>query len=113
VKGGKLIREARRRAGLTQVELARRVDVSQPVVARWEAGAGSMTMANLVRVLRGCGFGLDLRLAPLDEGADHDWSLVEANLARTPDQRLAHAEAAANLVLSGRAAMAKARRARR
>ena len=105
MRGGQLIREARRRAGLRQRDLAARLGVSQPVVARWERDSGSVTLATLTRVLGACGFGLDARLVPLDEGADHDWSLVRVNLGLSPEQRLAKAAAAANLVLAGRAAM--------
>jgi transcriptional regulator with XRE-family HTH domain len=104
-----LTREARRRAGLSQIELARRLGVSQPVVARWEADTGSITLENLARVLAACRFALEMRLVPIDDGAAHDWSLVEANLTRTPDERLAQAEAAANLVLAGRAAVRRTR----
>ena len=104
------MREARLRAGLTQAALAGRLGVTQPVVARWERDTGSLTLRNLDRVLRACGFWLDARLAPLDEGAEHDWSLVQTNLALTPTERLQQAEAAANLVLAGRAAMARRRR---
>lgn len=105
MRGGQLIREARRRAGLTQAALAHRLGVRQPVVARWERDTNSVTLATLDRVLRACGFSLEARLAPLDDGADHDWSLIQANLALTPSERLAQAEEAANLVIAGRAAM--------
>ena len=110
MRGGQLIREARRRAGLTQRELARRAGVSQPVVARWEAEAGSVRLDTLTRVLAVCGFALEFGLVPLDEGAEHDWSLVQANLALTPEERLAQAAAAANLVLAGRSAVRRAGR---
>ena len=109
MRGGTLIREARRRNGLTQRQLAGRLGVSQPVVARWEADTSSTTVENLTRVLRMCGFGLEVRLVPVDAGDAHDWSMVEANLARSPRERLAQAEAAANLVLAGRAEMRRER----
>lgn len=35
---GRLLKKAREEAGLTQQELADRVGVEQPSVARWEAG---------------------------------------------------------------------------
>jgi hypothetical protein len=84
--------------------------VSQPVVARWESDSSSISLENLTRVLRACGFALETRLVPLDDGEAHDWSMVEANLERSPQERLAQAKAAANLVLAGRAAMAEAKR---
>ncbi len=111
MRGGALIREARRRAGLTQRQLGGRLGVSQPVVARWEADSSSVSLENLTRVLRACGFGLEMRLVPLDDGDAHDWSMVEANLALTPEERLAQATTAANLVLAGRKAMRGAKKA--
>jgi transcriptional regulator with XRE-family HTH domain len=106
MRGGQILREARRRAALTQSALAARLGVSQPVVARWEADRGSITVENLARAVEACGFALDFRLRPVDAGDAHDWSLVATNLRMTPQQRLTHATAAANLVLSGRAALA-------
>ena len=108
MQGGQLVKEARRRAGLTQRELGDRLGVSQPVVARWEADSSSVTLRNLTRILRACGFRLDARLVPVDEGAEHDWSLIRFNLDLTPEERLVQAVDAANLVLAGRAAMAEA-----
>ena len=69
-----------------------------------------MTLANLERVVAACGFAIDLRLREVDEGSSHDWSLVEANLDLTYEQRLAQAEAAANFALAGRSAVASAGR---
>jgi transcriptional regulator with XRE-family HTH domain len=109
MQGGQLIREARRRAGMRQRDLAERLGVSQPVVARWERDRGSVTLANLTRILRACGYWLDVRLAPIDDGSAHDWSLVQANLRLTPEQRLERAASAANLVLAGRDAVRRAR----
>ena len=67
-----------------------------------------MTLANLERVVGACGFAADVRLRELDEGASHDWSLVESNLRMTYEERLAQAEAAANFVLTGRSSVASA-----
>lgn len=66
-----------------------------------------MTLVTLTRALRACGFELETRLRRLDDGEAHDWSLVRRNLELTPRQRLDQVAAAANLVLGGRAAMAK------
>ena len=46
-----IIREARRSAGLTQAELARRLGVAQPVVARLETRAANPTVETLDRTL--------------------------------------------------------------
>lgn len=47
-----LLLEARRRAGLTQAELARRAGTSQAMVARYETGIASPTVRTLRRLLR-------------------------------------------------------------
>ncbi|GAB33270.1 helix-turn-helix domain-containing protein [Gordonia otitidis] len=45
-----LIRSAREAQGLTQSELARRMESSQSVIARWEAGDKAIAMVNLSRL---------------------------------------------------------------
>jgi predicted transcriptional regulator len=55
-----LIREARRTAGLTQVQLAERAGVAQSVIARLERGGGNPTLATLERVLHAAGHRLEL-----------------------------------------------------
>lgn len=66
--GGDLIREARRRAGLTQTELAHNLATTQSVIARWESGHRSPTFATTVRALRACDLRLDTKLVPVDDG---------------------------------------------
>lgn len=85
MRGGALIREARRRAGLTQAELARRMGTSQSAVARWERGRQSPSFDTVIRALRACGLDLDIHLVAYD---DSDASLFEGYLAMTPDQRV-------------------------
>lgn len=65
--GGDLIREARRRAGLTQAELAARAGTSQPGIARWESGRTAVSLDDVLRVVGLCGFDLELSLVPRDE----------------------------------------------
>jgi transcriptional regulator with XRE-family HTH domain len=62
-----LVREARRRAGLTQAELARRAGTSQPAVARYERGRAVPDIATLARLVQACGFELRLELAEADQ----------------------------------------------
>ena len=64
--GGPLIREARLRAGLTQQELAERTGRERSVIARWEQGAVSPSIDNLLAVVHACGFDLPLVLVPRD-----------------------------------------------
>lgn len=59
VHAGKLIREARERAGISQAELARRVTAHPQNVAKWEA-AEVQTTTTLARLA--AGLGLELRL---------------------------------------------------
>jgi uncharacterized protein len=55
-----LLRDARRGAGLTQAELARRAGTSQAMVARYETGVASPTVRTLQRLLRAAGRELEL-----------------------------------------------------
>lgn len=83
---GHLIREARRQAGLTQAELAKKLDTAQPNVARWESSAISPTVDNLLRVLAACDCDLLVRLLPRSEGK---WqSLDSSEIDLTADKQL-------------------------
>jgi transcriptional regulator with XRE-family HTH domain len=65
--GGDLIREARRRAGLTQAELAARAGTSQSGIARWESGRTAVSLDDVIRLVRLCGFDLEVMLLPRDD----------------------------------------------
>jgi len=65
--GGDLIREARRRAGLTQAELAVLAGTSQSGIARWEAGRTAVSLDDAIRLVRLCGFDLEVMLLPRDD----------------------------------------------
>ncbi|WP_185976253.1 helix-turn-helix transcriptional regulator [Mycolicibacterium sp. 018/SC-01/001] len=65
--GGDLVREARKRAALTQRELAERAGTVQPVVARWESGRTAISLDDVRRVVRLCGFDLEIMLVPADD----------------------------------------------
>jgi transcriptional regulator with XRE-family HTH domain len=88
-----LIVEARRRAKLTQRELADRLGTHQPVVARWESGRTSPDFATVENVLFACGLHLSVALSPVDE---HDDVLIERELRRTPHERLTSMVGAVN-----------------
>jgi predicted nucleotidyltransferase/DNA-binding XRE family transcriptional regulator len=60
---GVLLREARRRAGLSQVELGRRAGVTQSVVSAYESGAREPSLRTLARLVSATGFDLDVRLS--------------------------------------------------
>ena len=80
-----LMVEARRRANLTQRELADRLATHQPVVARWESGRTNPDFSTVEDVLLACGFHLSVALTPVDE---HDDVLIERELRRTPHERI-------------------------
>src|SRR5215472_13191759 len=65
--GGDLIREARRRAGLTQTQLATHAGTTQSAIARWESGRTAVSLDDVRRLARLCGFELELMLVPRDD----------------------------------------------
>ena len=83
--GGPLIREARLRAGLTQQELAERTGRERSVLARWEQGAVSPSIDNLLAVVHACGFELPLVLVPRDTSRDER---LEDGRLLSPERRL-------------------------
>lgn len=85
MRGGELIREARRRAGLTQVGLAELMQTTQAVIARWETGKRSPTCERVVEAIRACGFDLAVRIVSPDD--DHGL-LIEEALRMSPRERL-------------------------
>ena len=110
MRGNHLIREVRRRAGLTQTELAERLGTTQSAIARLETGHGSPTLARLSEIAEACGFDIHLRIVPMD-AEEHDWSMVRDNAALPPDQRVERSLAAMRFAHAFRAAGAEARAA--
>ena len=106
MRGGTLIREARRRAGLTQVELAARLGTTQSAIARLERGATEPSFERVFDALRACGFDLVPRLLPAD---DTDWSVASTNLRVDPDTRVRRHQAAVRFAEAGRRALRDAR----
>jgi len=107
-QGGNLIREARRRAGLTQRELAERVGTTQSAIARLERGGTEPAYERVVEAVRACGLELVPQLVAAD---DADWSIASTNLAVGPDARVRRHQAALRFARAGRQAMAGGRRA--
>lgn len=60
--GGELLRAARRRAGLTQAELAARAGVPRTMISAYERGVRDATLPTLGRMVRAAGFELEVRL---------------------------------------------------
>lgn len=86
MKGGLLIKEARRRAGLTQSELAKRLRTSQSVVARWERGTREPSFKKTAEAVRACGFELSVSLPRYDD--EHDIGLAAGLVPLAPAERL-------------------------
>ena len=80
-----LIRQARRRAGLTQAELAANAATTQSAVARWESGGSTPSVETLQRIVEACGLELRYGLAP---AGSTEWSLAQRNMALDYEQRL-------------------------
>ena len=100
------MREARRRAGLTQRELAERAGTTQSAIARIERGATEPAYDRVRRLVSACGFDLVPRIAPKDES---DWSVAQANLRLGPEARVRQHQAAVRFAREGREALARAR----
>jgi transcriptional regulator with XRE-family HTH domain len=83
---GRLLGDARRRAGLTQADLAQRLAISQAAVARLEQPESNPRLATLDRALRAAGVELVISTRPRQPSVDE--SLVRQQLALTPAQRL-------------------------
>jgi transcriptional regulator with XRE-family HTH domain len=84
--GATVLRQSRRRAKLSQRELAARAGVPQSTIARIEAGLSDPHLRLFDRLLRACGQELEAfpRL-----GVGIDRSQLRANLQLTPAARLA------------------------
>ena len=60
----KAVIEARNRVGLTQAELARKMETTQPVLARLEGGRARPSMRTLECLARATGTRLQIRFEP-------------------------------------------------
>ena len=92
--GNDLIREARKRRGLTQQQLAERLDTTQSAVARLESGATAPSFDRVIEILRALDLDLDFMLVERDES---DWMLASANLGLTPEALFERHESTAAL----------------
>ncbi|MHB8696048.1 MAG: helix-turn-helix transcriptional regulator [Solirubrobacteraceae bacterium] len=64
VVSASLIREARMRAGLSQVQLAELSGKAKVQIGRWETGVVAPSIDTLLEIVRVCGFDLALMLEP-------------------------------------------------
>jgi transcriptional regulator with XRE-family HTH domain len=86
MNGGDLIRRARQAEGLTQAQLARRLGITQPSVARLEAAGENVTLGTLQRALNVMDRTLEIRSARMPSSVD-ETQVAEA-LRLTPGERL-------------------------
>lgn len=84
---GELLRETRRRHGLSQRQLAARARTSQAAISRVERGLVSPTVETLANLLDLMGDELRLDAEPIDYG--HDLTLLIPNLELSVEERLA------------------------
>jgi transcriptional regulator with XRE-family HTH domain len=83
--GNDLVREARKRARLTQAELAERAGTTQSAIARIETGESAPSFDSVLRLVRLCGMDLDMMLVERD---DSDWIQAQRLASLTPEERL-------------------------
>ena len=86
MRPGSSLANARRRAGLSQRELASRTGIAQPTIARIERDREDPRFATLSRLLRACD--AELALVPAG-GTGIDRTEIRELLALSPAQRVA------------------------
>jgi transcriptional regulator with XRE-family HTH domain len=93
---GGLLREARKRHGLTQKQLAARARTSQAAISRIERGLVSPSVGTLATLLDLMGEELVLDAHPIDYG--HDMTLNRENLRHPLEERLRRQASWANAI---------------
>ncbi len=81
-----LVRDLRQAAGLTQAELADRLGMSQPAIAKLEREGANPTVRTLDRVVRATGY--QLQLIPSAWSDTVDESMIRADLKQAPGERI-------------------------
>jgi len=85
---GRMVRDARKRAQLTQRELAAKSGIPQETIARIERGRADPRVTTLDRLLEACDYGLE-SMPRLGIGVDR--TQIRELLKLTPSERLARA----------------------
>jgi len=85
MRGGDYILMARRRAGLTQRELADRLGLRQATIARWERGDRHVAVEDVEAVVGACGLHLEAHLVVEDRSW---WSQIALQLELEPLDRV-------------------------
>lgn len=85
IAAGTVVRTARRNAGLSQAELARRLDTTQSAVARLESARSNPRIDTLDRAVAAAGQQITVSVEP---GFGLDESLIASALRIEPAERL-------------------------
>jgi transcriptional regulator with XRE-family HTH domain len=85
IAAGPLVKEARRKAGLSQAELARRLGTTQSAIARLEKPGANPRLETLIDAVEATGHAID---AKLTSGPGLDETMIAANLRMPPAERL-------------------------
>jgi transcriptional regulator with XRE-family HTH domain len=85
-----LVKDARKSAGLSQYELARRLGTTQSAIARLEARGANPRLQTLIRAVEATGNTLDAQVSPRARGIDE--TLISGGLHESPAERLHHFE---------------------
>lgn len=91
-----VLRDARRRHGVTQAQLAARARTSQAAISRIERSLVSPTVETAARLLDLLGEDLRLSAEPIEYG--HDRTLLRENLLLKPEERIRRQAAWANQI---------------
>jgi transcriptional regulator with XRE-family HTH domain len=110
IRCGALVKEARRRHGLDQAELAKRLGTSQPAISRIERDQVSPTVETLNRILEAMGETLQVSVlklsGPAPGGSNQSIAELRADYRLSPEERLTQAarlsEAATELAAQAR-----------
>ncbi len=85
VKSAVLLREARLRAGLSQVALAQRSGKDRQQINRYEAGGVAPSLDTLAELIRACGFDVSLELVARQSGNEDQLDRLQD---LSPERRL-------------------------
>jgi transcriptional regulator with XRE-family HTH domain len=87
MRSADLLIAGRRRAGLSQGQLAERLGRRQSTIARWETGAQRPPLESVLDALHACGVELAVGMPRYDDSYD---SLIAQQLRRDPAERVIH-----------------------
>ncbi len=87
MRSADLLVAGRRRAGLSQEQLAERLGRAQSTIARWETGAQHPPLESVLDALHACGLDLSVGMPRYDDSYD---SLIAQQLHRDPAERVRH-----------------------